>query len=944
MDECGNISTCATTVTVVDDLRPIAACDDLVLVSIPTSGYALVPASTFNEGSSDNCGPVFIKAKRNIGNACDGANGDDSSQQPGYQEWFDDRVIFCCSDIPQNPISVTLRVYEVNPGTGPVNPARETGNGDLAGHFTDCQSVVSLQDAVAPVFSYCPQPVTIQCQDDRENLSLYGSPVIQDNCGYTLDSTTVVTLNECQRGNIVRTWTAADIYGNTSSCSQTITVANNVVLQESHIDWPDNIDLHECGASAAIEDLPLASQGPVINFDGCGTVAINMTEATFNSVPGVCFKVLRTWTVIDWCHFDGETLTGPGRYTFTQIIKVIDDEDPVITCPPPVSVNVGPDCQTAQVTLGLPTAEDCSSQITFTNDSPYATSSGANASGNYPVGTTTVRFYANDGCTNNAACTTTVTVADTKAPTIACIVGLTVNVMLMPDGSVSGMLPATSFVTSASDNCDPASLIKYNIGRPGETIGVPTATTMEFDCEDVATGAVEVEIWASDSHNNSASCTTIVMVQDPNQFCEDVDVTNQSGMIAGGVLTEEGHEVENVMVLVSETQNMMYTEVDGSFVFEQLPLGNDYSLLAQNNEDILNGVTTMDLIFIGKHILGSRLLDSPYKMIAADVDRSGHISTLDIIKLRKLILNIENQMPNGNTSWRFIDASYEFPDPTNPFLTYFPEVYSISDLEGMEMHADFIGVKVGDVNGTAIANSLLREENGSRSGYAMEVKVSEQEAAVGETIDIPFKASYMNEWMGYQFTLEFAPEAMELLEIIPGNIPNLYIEENFHLYDSRSGLITTVWNEYGESAPGGDATLFTIRAKARKAGNVKDWFYISSRVTKAEAYTQEGDPQVINLSFVQAASEATTNFELFQNRPNPWTNSTIIPFNLDPGGDASLSVYDMAGKLVYRVAGNYSEGYHEINISRNDLPSVGLFYYTLECGAQRATRKMVLAD
>ncbi|MEM1216379.1 MAG: T9SS type A sorting domain-containing protein, partial [Bacteroidota bacterium] len=116
------------------------------------------------------------------------------------------------------------------------------------------------------------------------------------------------------------------------------------------------------------------------------------------------------------------------------------------------------------------------------------------------------------------------------------------------------------------------------------------------------------------------------------------------------------------------------------------------------------------------------------------------------------------------------------------------------------------------------------------------------------------------------------------------------------------------------------------------------------RLTKAEAYTQAGEAQDVNLSFIVYSASETTQFELFQNRPNPWNNTTIIPFNLDPGGNASLTVYDMAGKQVYRVQETFSNGYHEISINRGDLPSVGLFYYTLEAGDQRATRKMVLTD
>ena len=941
-DECGNVSTCSVQLTVVDDVAPVAVCDDSVIASISSTGYGMLMSTTFDEGSSDNCSAVFIKVKRNIEAACDLANGDDSSQA-GYQEWFDDEVVFCCEDIPASPITVTLRVYEVDPGDGPVNPARETGNGDLVGHYTDCQSIVQLQDAVPPTFLQCPPPVTIQCNEERENLSIYGSPLVQDNCGFTLDSTFSVSLNECDAGTITRTWVATDLYEQSSSCTQIITVENDQPLQQADIIWPEDVILYDCGASTAIEDLPEADREPTINYTGCGSIALNHTDALFNTVPGACYKVLRTWTIIDWCHYNPESPGSGGRFVHTQQVKVFDTEDPVITCPPAVSVNVGDNCTGAYVTIDLPTAEDCSTNITFTNNSPYADSDGINASGNYPAGTTTVTFFANDNCNNNAACTTTVTVADTEAPSIACIVGLTANLMPTPNGGVTGNIDAAALVASATDNCDPVSLLKYTISRPGDgTNGLPENTSLMFDCYD-ANNAAEVMVWAEDTQGNYSYCTTVVSVQDPNDNC-----TGQTGegLIAGGVLTENGEEVENVMIMVSgNSPDMMYTELDGSFMFDNLELGIDYSVVAQLNENLLNGVTTFDLILMSKHILGTAILDSPYKLIAADVDRSGHISTLDIIKLRKLILNIDNELPNNNTSWRFIDAAYEFPDPSNPFMGYFPEFFNINDLDGPEMHADFIAIKVGDVNNSATPNSFSGGGDDRSSGTPLALKVASAEVEVGETIDIPFTARYMNEWMGYQFTLEFDPSALQVEEIIPGDMPNLYPEENFHIYDERSGFITTVWNEYGASASSKELTVFTLRCTAKQSGNIREWLYMSSRITKAEAYTQDGEVEEVSLSFFEE-NQATisSNFELFQNRPNPWNNTTIIPFQLDPGGDARLTVYDMAGKLVYEVADYYSEGYHEISISRNDLPAVGLFYYTLESGEQRATRKMVLTD
>jgi hypothetical protein len=77
-------------------------------------------------------------------------------------------------------------------------------------------------------------------------------------------------------------------------------------------------------------------------------------------------------------------------------------------------------------------------------------------------------------------------------------------------------------------------------------------------------------------------------------------------------------------------------------------------------------VSTLDLVLIQKHLLGRAKLNSPYKLIAADANRSGVITALDLLEIRKLILGITNKFQN-NTSWRFVDDFYEFPDPYNPF-------------------------------------------------------------------------------------------------------------------------------------------------------------------------------------------------------------------------------------------------------------------------------------
>jgi len=110
----------------------------------------------------------------------------------------------------------------------------------------------------------------------------------------------------------------------------------------------------------------------------------------------------------------------------------------------------------------------------------------------------------------------------------------------------------------------------------------------------------------------------------------------------------------------------------------------------------VNGVSTFDLVITMKHILGNQLLDSPYKIIAADVNRDGKISVMDLIFLRQLILGQVITFPNSDP-WIFVNADYEFSDPTNPF----PELENAMNmiLQNIpEDPASFIGIKVGDLN------------------------------------------------------------------------------------------------------------------------------------------------------------------------------------------------------------------------------------------------------
>ena len=67
-------------------------------------------------------------------------------------------------------------------------------------------------------------------------------------------------------------------------------------------------------------------------------VAVTHTDQELPTNPPACFKILRKWIVIDWCQYDPNIPNSPGYWEHTQMLRVEDNEAPVLTCPDNITV------------------------------------------------------------------------------------------------------------------------------------------------------------------------------------------------------------------------------------------------------------------------------------------------------------------------------------------------------------------------------------------------------------------------------------------------------------------------------------------------------------------------------------------------------------------------------------------------------------------------------
>ncbi len=89
---------------------------------------------------------------------------------------------------------------------------------------------------------------------------------------------------------------------------------------------------------------------------------------------------------------------------------------------------------------------------------------------------------------------------------------------------------------------------------------------------------------------------------------------------------------------------------------------------------------------------------------------------------------------------------------------------------------------------------------------------------------------------------------------------------------------------------------------------------------------------------------AEESMQLFQNQPNPFNNETSISFYLPQGGKVTLSIYDVSGKLLKEIDGEYNQGMNVESINRSDLQGAGMLYYKLSTATETATKRMILLD
>ncbi len=990
-DCCGNIGRAYLNLTVVDNTPPVAVSKEFIVISLsnignPINGYqgtAKIFAWDLDNGSYDGCTPVSVMIRR------------DATCRNGDSIWGN-YVTFCCEDlqgVASREIDVELKITDEN------------------GNENRVWSRVLLEDKSNSIPTIPPHMI-LTCDMDISDFDLTGGlPHYFGACGEAVVSCDTLEVIENTKPRELRLSDGVFINGVPQqapaydpSCgagalrrvfkdcgggNQWFIISPVDPFDNSSLIWPDDVvvdcDDYDNGNPDWLETT-------------CNLVGVSVERDTFMFDNNSCMKILNHWSVINWCLYDPSNPTGPGKYTHTQLVKIIDSVDPEIFATDSLCYAVIDDCTSKDVVLSANAMDNgkcggdwiqwevaIDAYADWTEDYFYSsgvsrrlsngdpnpfyierTTNGEDALVGLPDGIPGSKIWhraiwrAYDGCGNTASKMTYFQITDKKAPTPYC---LNISTAVMENGQVE--LWAVDFDKGSFDNCSNSENLLFTFTN----IAPPTRNDSEYDSNadlqwyngnfwyynseelDAQTGAGEYEKlddYGGEVHRwepglRSAGKIFTAADTDLDGFvevpiyvwdeCGNIDfclvtlrlVDNGGGgqaMVAGTVATEFGEAVENITTEMSGPLNYEVedlTDENGQYAFINTPYFSDYKLVGYKNDDYMNGISTLDLVLIQRHILGQKELDSPYKMIAADVNNDKQITAVDLLDLRKLILGVYSELPNNN-SWKLINAR-QILDQMNPWN--YEESITIEDLIADRMEEDFVGVKIGDVNGSVIANASM-EEDGVKSKSSVIIRYDNQEIIKGGHYDI--NLTVPSGIAGMQFTMDIT--GLELIEISGLNISN----DNLGVFDNKLSF-----SFHQTKALESDMNI-TLQVESKVNGNLSEILAIGSDITKAEAYDEES--RIMPLVLENNSENLT--FKLYQNTPNPFNESTNISFLLPYDSEVEFKFYDLTGRVVKTIKGQFPSGKSNISVKADDFPSSGMLYYSFEAENHFEIKQLVI--
>lgn len=423
--------------------------------------------------------------------------------------------------------------------------------------------------------------------------------------------------------------------------------------------------------------------------------------------------------------------------------------------------------------------------------------------------------------------------------------------------------------------------------------------------------------------------------QDNTEFCLDDNLFEISGFL-GSPFNEPLQQVE--INIISDGEELEF-ESNGNGTYTLGLEGGSDNLVSFNREESdIQGLSTLDLIKIQQHLVSQQILDAPYGLIAADVNMDGKINTIDLILLQQYILGLRDEFPHGHF-WRFIPADHVFSNPQNALEEGWPEGAEYNNLSQNYSDEDWTTIRIGDVNGDYFPSGqkwvrpALEIVSYLRSPLETEDDISQWSISVDSELKLN----------GFQIELDISEKMTSGEFYLNSNLPD-FNEDNWY-FDIEANALRIVWWSNNEVRVDENMPIFSILFNPPGSINRQGYDIVikdQNQRFPTEFYGTDGTVYRPVLRSGEVYQTEDGQYSLYQNRPNPFSGETEIPFHLPNAQEVLLEVFDASGRLLKTFEFEGKEGMNFYLLQMNERWS-GTHYYRLSTVNWESTRKMIIS-
>jgi len=339
------------------------------------------------------------------------------------------------------------------------------------------------------------------------------------------------------------------------------------------------------------------------------------------------------------------------------------------------------------------------------------------------------------------------------------------------------------------------------------------------------------------------------------------------------------------------------------------------------------GLTTLDMILIQRHLLGLMPFDSPYKIIASDINRDQRVSSLDLLHLRRALLFRDSDL-DIHPHWRFVNDKFHFVDKRYPMEQEFPEEIYVTYYNPI---LDLVAVKMGDVNQSIeLPNDHLSSTRSSIGLTVLDRVISPREEVIMD-VRLPLSKAIH----GFQMSLSYDAEMLRFIDLTG------YVDSDLDYEVIEPGLILI--SSIGTVDLKKDNVLAQFNFQSLGSGRLSEFIDLDNGPLKAEIYTQDLSTQDLLLNFIEHKEEQE-GWTLNSVVPNPFSDQTTLSIDLAKASNMTLKIYDITGRLVYEEKKPFDLGTHQLNISSDDLPRTGVYTYQLSSQFDTVVGKLIYSN